>query len=561
MIGSGAADMIGMARAHIADPMIVAKWKAGREDEVRPCIGCNQGCAQNLERNLPITCFVNPMAGREGDWREPDGDPAPTLAAGCRRRGGPAGIEAAAVAASRGHRVTLLERGGSLGGRLRLAAGLRLRGDFGNWLEFSERRLARLGVDMHLQHDATAKSVHSYGPDTVILATGAEPVAFTLADGRHALTLDQAAQTDFAGACVIVYDETGDWGAMGIVEHLAEQGAKVTLATPVAGVLWRTTVYSSTTTLARWREKRIRIKTLRRPVRFFAGSTRAGPGGCVDRGARDPHRRRCAGRVRTPAGPAYSRAAADSRGNQTRARRRLPGASQRPRSDLRGAPGGARFLTRSCAHGPRTMKALVTGASGFLGVNLVARLLRDGHEVVALSLDGIPPMAKGELGALGGELREVRADVRDANAIRSLFRVHRFEVVFSGAAITAGAQRELRQPADIIDVNLSGSLKMLTAAAEAGVKRVVFASSTAAVGNAIYGEKAVGEEDPVRPTTIYGISKLTLESCLSRWAQLSGLRGNSDCASSRGHGSLGARYRSSRHALAVLSDRAGGGAR
>ncbi|MFM7570350.1 MAG: NADH-dependent flavin oxidoreductase, partial [Betaproteobacteria bacterium] len=68
MLESGGADMIGLARAHVAEPALVAKWQSGRADEVQPCIGCNQGCAQNLERNIALTCLVNPRAGREAVW-------------------------------------------------------------------------------------------------------------------------------------------------------------------------------------------------------------------------------------------------------------------------------------------------------------------------------------------------------------------------------------------------------------------------------------------------------------------------------------------------------------
>jgi NADPH-dependent 2,4-dienoyl-CoA reductase/sulfur reductase-like enzyme len=173
MINSGDADLVGIARGHLAEPAIVRKSREGRTDEIAPCIGCNQGCAQNLEKNIALTCFVNPRAGREGNWRSPELDRAREPRSIWVVGGGPGGMEAAAVAAARGHRVTLVEASAGLGGRLRLAAGLRLREDFGLWLDFAQRRLSRLGVEVRLAERASAASLRAAGADSVVLATGA----------------------------------------------------------------------------------------------------------------------------------------------------------------------------------------------------------------------------------------------------------------------------------------------------------------------------------------------------------------------------------------------------
>ncbi len=271
IIASGDADMVGMARAHIADPAVVSKWQAGQAETVVPCIGCNQGCAQNLERNLALTCTVNPRAGREYQWNDATVARTTTPREVMVIGGGPAGMEAAAIAAERGHRVRLVERSDRLGGRLNLAADLRLREDFGLWLQFARARLERLGVSVELGREASASWITAACPDAVWLATGAESTMLILPDGTRALTLDEGARIDARGEHVAVYDETGDWSVLGLVEHLAEQGARVTLITPSAGMLWRTTIYSTLTTFARWREKRIRVKTLRKPLRLTRG--------------------------------------------------------------------------------------------------------------------------------------------------------------------------------------------------------------------------------------------------------------------------------------------------
>lgn len=267
MLERGEADMVGMARAHIADPAIVAKSLAGREAEVRTCLACNQGCAQHLERNIAITCLVNPIAGRESEWREPapEGAPRRVLVVG----GGPAGMEAAYVAAAEGDEVTLWERGARLGGRLALAPLMRKREDFRTFLELQERRLARHGVKVELGREADTDTVLAHRADLIVLATGASPMVHRFPSGVAALTVEEAVTAPSRlGRRVVVHDETGDWPAFSLLEHLALAGHEVTMMAPIAGVGWRTTIYSTAATRKRLRELKVRIVPLRSLVDY-----------------------------------------------------------------------------------------------------------------------------------------------------------------------------------------------------------------------------------------------------------------------------------------------------
>jgi NADPH-dependent 2,4-dienoyl-CoA reductase/sulfur reductase-like enzyme len=265
MIAAGETDLVAMARAHIADPAIVGKSLDGREHEVRTCLACNQGCAQHLERNIAITCVVNPIAGREAIWREP----TVSAAAGGAQNvlvvgGGPAGAEAAYVAAAEGHRVTLWERSDRLGGRLAMAPRMERRRDFQRFLDLQARRLDAYGVAVAFGRDATPPEIAALRPDLVVLATGSVPVPFIFPSGARALTLDEAvARPESLGHTVAVYDETGDWPAFSLLEHLALRGHRVVALSPLAGIGWRTTIYSTAATRRRLKNLRVRIVPLR----------------------------------------------------------------------------------------------------------------------------------------------------------------------------------------------------------------------------------------------------------------------------------------------------------
>jgi nucleoside-diphosphate-sugar epimerase len=144
------------------------------------------------------------------------------------------------------------------------------------------------------------------------------------------------------------------------------------------------------------------------------------------------------------------------------------------------------------------LKVLVTGASGFVGMNLTDALRARNHEVIEFSLEK------------GG-------DVTDTPLLEKLMLEHRVEAIWHGAAITAGPEREKREAARILDVNTLATVRALEAAARAGVRRFVYPSSSAVYGEtAFVGEGAVGEDEPLRPLNLYGISKVAAEGAVLR---------------------------------------------
>jgi len=254
VLAAGQADMVSIVRGQIADPHLVAKARAGRPQDVRPCISCNQLCWGRRSRDYWISCLVNPSAGREFEWGgdrfEPAAEPKTVLVVG----GGPAGLEAARVAAERGHRVTLVEASGRLGGQFRLAGLQPSRGQITDLLAWYGRELDRLGVDVRLEIELDAAGVTAFGAAEVVVATGSRPPvtgfqrALPVVDrlpgvddpsvGSIQAVLDGGYQP---GHRVLVLDDLGDWRGLGTALHLAERGHDVTILTSapvVAGGLF-----------------------------------------------------------------------------------------------------------------------------------------------------------------------------------------------------------------------------------------------------------------------------------------------------------------------------------
>ncbi len=188
ILKDGCADLVSMARAMIADPDLVQKTAAGRFDEIRKCIGCNQGCLDAVFTMKPVGCLVNARAGKE---HEGDLQPAAKSKNVLVIGGGPAGMEAARVAAERGHKVTLWEKSGELGGQLKLAAVPPGREEFATFTEYLAGEIRRLGVKVELGKEASVENIKSFGADAVVMATGAAPLTPPV-DGAQGPSVVQA---------------------------------------------------------------------------------------------------------------------------------------------------------------------------------------------------------------------------------------------------------------------------------------------------------------------------------------------------------------------------------
>ncbi len=172
ILAEGMADMIGVARGLIADPEFVNKTAAGKTDEIRHCIACNQRCFDAVFQLAPVGCVVNPRAGREASTAVV---PASVLKKIVVAGAGPAGCEFAAVAASRGHKVILCEKEQHIGGQIAWAAEATHKRDFHYITDYYRTVLDKSGVDLRLGKSVTPEVVKEEAPDMVVVATGAAP--------------------------------------------------------------------------------------------------------------------------------------------------------------------------------------------------------------------------------------------------------------------------------------------------------------------------------------------------------------------------------------------------
>ena len=169
------------------------------------------------------------------------------------------------------------------------------------------------------------------------------------------------------------------------------------------------------------------------------------------------------------------------------------------------------------------MSILVTGASGFVGLNLVELLLARGATVVAFADRPLPDLASQRFAALPGRLHQVQGDVRDERALLGVMSEMAVERVAHGAAITSNAERERAAPQTILDVNLGGLASVVRASGQHGVRRLLFMGSLASFGNETPDGVMLDEDYPHAPKTIYALTKSAAETVIARLGELWGV--------------------------------------
>ena len=231
-ISSGKLDMVGMTRAHMTDPHIVRKIIAGREDTIRPCVGANF-CLDRIYQGGEAYCIHNPATGRELTMPH---DIAP---AAVRRKvvvvgAGPAGLEAARVAAERGHDVVVFEAADKPGGQIRLTALSPRRKEMIAIVDWRVARCTERGVQFRFNTLADAPLVLAEDADVVIIATGGLPHTEVLRSGNELVvsSWDILSGDVAPGRNVLLFDDAGDHPALQAAEVLGRSGARVEVMTP-----------------------------------------------------------------------------------------------------------------------------------------------------------------------------------------------------------------------------------------------------------------------------------------------------------------------------------------
>ena len=235
VLAEGHADMVGVVRGQICDPEFTLKAQQGRLDEIRKCIACNQYCVGRMGLNRFLSCIQNSGAGNEKLYG------LGTLQSADKRKrvfvigGGPAGLEAAKVAAERGHQVTLFEQEAVLGGAVNLFTKIPNRAEFGDHIRNQLNQLQKLDVEVKLGIEVTPELVIGENPDTVIVATGRKKGQPPFAVAANPMPIgepqDVLHRNMMLGKKVALIDYTGGQPATGVAELLADLGCEVEILT------------------------------------------------------------------------------------------------------------------------------------------------------------------------------------------------------------------------------------------------------------------------------------------------------------------------------------------
>ena len=231
-IAAGKVDMVGMTRAHMTDPHIVRKIIEKREDDIRPCVGANY-CLDRIYQGGLAFCIHNAATGREETM------PHRIAKADVRRKvvivgAGPAGLEAARVAAERGHEVVVFEAANVPGGQIRLTAQSERRREMISIIDWRMSQCEKHGVTFHFNTWAEADTITAENPDVVIIATGGLPHTDVLTKGNDLVvsSWDIISGDVKPGTNVLVYDDAGDHAGLQAAEFIARAGGKVEIMTP-----------------------------------------------------------------------------------------------------------------------------------------------------------------------------------------------------------------------------------------------------------------------------------------------------------------------------------------
>lgn len=231
-IREGLLDLVGMTRAHIADPHLMRRVAGGQEDRIRPCVGAGY-CIDRIYEGGEALCLHNAATGREAELPHevpPASQPKSAVVVGA----GPAGLEAARVLAERGHAVTVLEANSQPGGQISIAASAPRRRDLIGIVDWRVHECERLGVKIRYNTYADPSDVLAESPDVVIVATGGIPNTEAVAGPENLITDSWQILTREVkpAKSVLLFDDNGDHTGMNVAEVIAESGAELEFVTP-----------------------------------------------------------------------------------------------------------------------------------------------------------------------------------------------------------------------------------------------------------------------------------------------------------------------------------------